>query len=452
MNWPAYPEYKVSGIEWLGDIPSHWFPKRLKNVIQSIDSGTSVNAADWPAGPEEIGVLKTSCVSSGWFNADANKTVVEGDISRVTCPVQGDTVIVNRANTPLLVGSAGSVSHDLKNLYLSDKLWQLRFDDALATFVYYWTHTPVYRSQIAAKCVGASSSMQNLSMVDFGNVALALPRADEQSSIVNFLSERTAKIDALISKQEQLIATLREDRAATVTHAITEGLDPDVEFVEPDGAILPPSPSHWTQRVQLKRVATVQTGLTLGKTVEIGEAVSLPYLRVANVQTAGVNLDQVKTVELHRAEVSNYLLRAGDVLMTEGGDIDKLGRGCLWRGEISPCVHQNHVFAVRCGDGINSGFLVYLLDTSVARNYFFMTAKQTTNLASTNSTTLGRFTFALPPRPEQDVIVEFLDERCVKIDTLIAKANEVIVTMREYRSALITDAVTGKIDVRDAVA
>ena len=108
-------------------------------------------------------------------------------------------MIVNRANTPLLVGSAGYVSHELKNIYLSDKLWQVRFDDALATFVYYWTQAPVYRSQIAAKCVGASSSMQNLSMVDFGNVALALPPDDEQLSIVNFLSERTAKIDALIA-------------------------------------------------------------------------------------------------------------------------------------------------------------------------------------------------------------------------------------------------------------
>jgi type I restriction enzyme, S subunit len=113
-------------------------------------------------------------------------------------------------------------------------------------------------------------------------------------------------------------------------------------------------------------------------------------------------------------------------------------------------VHQNHVFAVRCADDLNSSFLVYLLDTSVARNYFFMTAKKTTNLASTNSTTLGRFSFALPPRVEQDQIVEFLDQRCGKIDALVAKANEVIATLLEYRSALITDAITGKIDVREA--
>jgi type I restriction enzyme S subunit len=108
------------------------------------------------------------------------------------------------------------------------------------------------------------------------------------------------------------------------------------------------------------------------------------------------------------------------------------------------------VFAVRCDDDLDSDFLVYLLDTSVARNYFFITAKKTTNLASTNSTTLGRFSFSLPPRSEQKQIVKFLDEGCAKIDVLVAKADEMIETLREYRSALITDAVTGKIDVRDA--
>jgi type I restriction enzyme S subunit len=91
-----------SGVAWLGDMPSHWVPARLKNVILSIDSGTSVNGSDSPAGPDEIGVLKTSCVSAGWFNAEANKTVLEEDLSRVTCPVQEERLIVNRANTPLL--------------------------------------------------------------------------------------------------------------------------------------------------------------------------------------------------------------------------------------------------------------------------------------------------------------------------------------------------------------
>jgi type I restriction enzyme, S subunit len=219
-------ETRESGVEWLGWIPNRWTALRVKNVIQSTESGTSVNAADWPAGAEEVGVLKTSCVSAGWFNPAANKTVVErGEIDRVTCSVRADSLIVNRANTPLLVGSAGYAASDYKNLFLSDKLWQVRFDGALAQFVHYWTQTETYRSQIVAMCVGASSSMQNLSMADFRNIALALPPVDEQGGIVSFLSDRTAKIDGLINKSNQVIEALREYRSAIITDAVTGKID-----------------------------------------------------------------------------------------------------------------------------------------------------------------------------------------------------------------------------------
>ncbi|MCV7401288.1 restriction endonuclease subunit S [Mycobacterium fragae] len=215
-----------SGVEWLGEIPCQWTALRIKNVIRSVEAGTSVNAAPWPAEPEAIGVLKTSCVSAGWFNCAENKAVVDDDeIGRVTCPVRADSLIVNRANTPLLVGSVGYVTSDLKNIYLSDKLWQVRFGGALARFIYYWAQTERYRSQIAALCVGASSSMQNLAMADFRNIALALPPLDEQAEIVRFLADRTNKIDKLIAKSNKVIEALKEYRSALITDAITGKID-----------------------------------------------------------------------------------------------------------------------------------------------------------------------------------------------------------------------------------
>ena len=143
----------------------------------------------------------------------------------MTCPVRADSLIVNRANTPLLVGSAAYAASDYKNLFLSDKLWQVRFDSALAQFIYYWTQTEIYRSQIVAMCVGASSSMQNLSMVDFRSIALALPPVDEQGAIVSFLVVRTAKIERLINKSNQVIEALREYRSAIITDAVTGKID-----------------------------------------------------------------------------------------------------------------------------------------------------------------------------------------------------------------------------------
>lgn len=222
------PDIQVaqSGVEWLGEMPRHWVASRLKNVIKSTESGTSVNAGDWPAGVDDIGVLKTSCVSAGWFNSAASKTVVDPtEIDRVTCPVRADSLIVNRANTPLLVGSAGYTATDHNNLFLSDKLWQVRFAGASARFIYYWTQTEAYRSQIVARCVGASASMQNFAMTDFRNIALALPPVDEQLAIVGFLVDRTSQIDDLIRKSNAVIEVLREYRSALITDAVTGKID-----------------------------------------------------------------------------------------------------------------------------------------------------------------------------------------------------------------------------------
>ena len=134
--------------------------------------------------------------------------------------------------------------------------------------------------------------------------------------------------------------------------------------------------------------------------------------------------------------------------MTEGGDIDKLGRGSMWLGEIAPCIHQNHIFAVRCKPGLLNSWLVYALDAPVARQYFRATAKKTTNLASTNSTTVGELPLALPPLEVQHDVVRFLNENSRNINDLVRKSEAVITLFKERRAALISAAVTGKIDVR----
>jgi type I restriction enzyme, S subunit len=429
-------------------LPPGWTMRRLKTLLlEPLSYGANEAAdSDDPDNPRFVRI--TDIGDNGGLKPDTFRSLPM-PIAKPYLLRKGDLLFARSGAT---VGKNVLYSRSWGPCCFAGYLIRARTDvkKALPQYVRYFCESSLYWQHIVSTQIQAT--IQNVSAERYGNLPIPVPDLSRQGAIVRFLNCETSKIDDLIAKQEQLIATLREDRTATITHAVTRGLDPDVAFVRPEGDVLPACPQHWTHRISLKRVATVQTGLTLGRDVDPAEAVSVPYLRVANVQTAAVNLDEVKTVEIFRTELRKYLLRPGDVLMTEGGDIDKLGRGCLWNGEISPCIHQNHVFALRCSDNLASAFLVYLLDTSVARNYFFMTAKKTTNLASTNSTTLGRFSFSLPPRLEQNQIVEFLDERCGKIDALIAKADEVIGTLREYRSALITDAVTGKIDVREAVA
>lgn len=168
----------------------------------------------------------------------------------------------------------------------------------------------------------------------------------------------------------------------------------------------------------LDKVAAVQTGIAKGKTVN-GSGVTLPYLRVANVQDGHVDLSVVKEITVEQSEVPRYSLRDGDVLFTEGGDFDKLGRGTVWHSEISPCLHQNHVFAVRPAAAVLlPEFLAFQAASTYGRRYFQGSSKQSTNLASINSTQLKNFPVLVAPLKEQRKIVAVLRTWDEAIDNL----------------------------------
>lgn len=168
-----------------------------------------------------------------------------------------------------------------------------------------------------------------------------------------------------------------------------------------------PLPHGWT-KAALEDVAEVQTGIAKGKLVS-GQSVSVPYLRVANVQDGYVDLSIIKEIVVKLAEVERYRLRKGDVLFTEGGDFDKLGRGTVWQGEIDPCLHQNHVFAVRPSSArLLPAILALQAASDYGRRYFQLSSKQSTNLASINSTQLKQFPVIVPPLPDQRKIAAIL--------------------------------------------
>lgn len=166
-------------------------------------------------------------------------------------------------------------------------------------------------------------------------------------------------------------------------------------------------PKDW-RRIRLESIAEVRTGLAKGKT-SLKNPVELPYLRVANVQDGHLNLEEIKAIWVERDQIDRYRLRRGDVLMTEGGDFDKLGRGDVWREQIPLCLHQNHVFVVRPNqERLAPDFLAALAASEYGRNYFLSCAKRSTNLASINATQLNAFPVLLPSLEEQHGIASVL--------------------------------------------
>lgn len=192
--------------------------------------------------------------------------------------------------------------------------------------------------------------------------------------------------------------------------------------------------------VPLHEVAEVRTGVAKGKK-GLKERVELPYLRVANVQDGHIDLSEVKTIEVEASQVERYALRSGDVLMTEGGDFDKLGRGDVWNGEISPCLHQNHVFAVRPNqEKLDSHYLSALAASDYGRQYFLSCAKRTTNLASINSSQLKAFPVLLPSLKTQREISEVVEATNAKVAVLERKE----AALRNLKRGLMQKLLTGE--------
>ena len=199
-------------------------------------------------------------------------------------------------------------------------------------------------------------------------------------------------------------------------------------------------PGHWDV-TRLKFVATVQTGVAKGKDNSGKSTIEVPYLRVANVQDGYLDLGEISNIELPTDDLARYSLRPGDVLMNEGGDCDKLGRGHIWQGEITPCIHQNHVFAIR-PTAIAPEWLNVITGSEYARFYFMSRSKQSTNLASISSTNVMDLPVVIPPAEERAVISIFLDHEISNIDGLMAEQRTLIELLKEKRQAVISHAVT----------
>jgi type I restriction enzyme S subunit len=319
-------------------------------------------------------------------------------------------------------------------------------------YFHYLLRTPAFAKEAERWSYGITSDMWSLRPEHFKMIYGCLPSFPEQSAIVRFLDYVNRRIQSYIRAKQNLIKLLEEQKQAIIHHSVTRGLDPNVRLRTSGVEWLGDVPEHW-KIARLKDVAVVQTGLTLGKNYRGLETESHPYLRVANVQHGHLDLKHVKNIDVPISEATGATLKAGDVLMTEGGDIDKLGRGCVWRDEIPGCLHQNHVFAVRCRqDILVPEFLVGLMTSQHGRVYFQLTAKQTTNLASTNSSTLRAFPVVLPPFFEQVAILNIVARQTSGLDTSISQTEQEISLFREYRTRLVADVVTGKLDVREVAA
>lgn len=436
------PVFQKNQVSWIGPLPDNWAVKRVKHVTRSIEQGWSPQCESNPVSSErEWGVLKVGCVNGNHFHPEENKALPRDLLPVPELGIVAGDVLISRANTRELVGSAVCVSADYPNLMLCDKLYRLRLNKAvcLPQWLAVWLRSDPARGQIEIAASGASQSMVNIGQSTILDLPIPLPLCGEQALILSFLDRETGKIDALVGEQERLIALLKEKRQAVISQAVTKGLDHAMPMKESGVEWLGKVPAHWSvQRI----------GSCFDEICDDGES-SLPVLSVSIH-------NGVSDRELADEEMDRKVVRSEDRSKYKRVAIGDLVYNMMraWQGGfgsvlVAGVVSPAYVVA-RPRISLQTKFVELILRTSGAIEQMRRYSKGVTDFRlRLYWEDFKQIVISLPPSQEQAEILRYIAEQQDKSDALVREAERAIALLRERRAALITAAVTGRIDVRE---
>ncbi len=445
VTFPKYESYKDSGVEWLGEIPSHWEVRKLKHIAK-----VRLSNVDKHSKPRETPVRLcnyTDVYYRDFIADDIDFMVATATANQISDfrLEQGDVLITKDSESPNDIAVPAYVAQSFNDVICGYHLAHIKPIYIEGSYLFRAFQTENISSQFKISANGITR--YGISKNVISDALFLIPPIEEQNRIVKFLDRKTAEIDQAIAQKQRLIELLQEQKAILINQAVTKGLDPNVPMCDRGIEWLGEIPTHWDIK-RLKHFSSVQSGITLGKTYTSKRLINYPYIRVANVQYGYFNLDDIAELSLPEREAARYFIKSGDILLTEGGDIDKLGRGTVWESQIEKCLHQNHVFAIRLNKKVASEYFVALvMACDYARKYFIDTAVKTTNLASTNRTKLGNLPIVLPSVDEQLQLIEYSKKIDIEYNKVISIVSSELDRINEFRQSVIASAVTGKIKV-----
>ncbi len=437
-KYKAYPEYKESGVEWIDSIPSYW---EVKPTFALCDASTQKNIDG-----AESNVLSLSYGNIIPRDVETNFGLLPESFNTYQVISCGDVILrltdLQNDKNSLRVGLAKQ-----KGIITSAYLKLKANSDINPNFLYRLLHS--YDTTKVFYGMGGGLR-QSMKFEDFRRLPLLLPPYEEQIKISAFLDHETAKIDNLIEKQQQLINLLKEKRQAVISHAVTKGLNPDVPMKDSGVELLGQVPAHWDS-VRVKQVSSFITSGPRGWSDYITDDGDEIFLQSGDLNNElGLHLDKAKRVSPPKnAEGIRTRLMNGDVVICITGA--NTGRVAIVSKLSQKTYINQHLSLIRPEiPKINASFLGYCLASSNGHSYFEVAQyglKEGLNLSN-----IAEAPLALPPLHEQDAIVKYL--KCVQnnYDYLSCLSANQVGLLQERRTALISAAVTGKIDVRDWVA
>jgi type I restriction enzyme, S subunit len=437
VSLSPHQSYKVSGVEWLGKIPGHWRVIRLGSLFREV--------AD--AGEEGLPILSVSIhhgVSDREFEEEElDRKVTRSDDVTKYKKVRSKDLVYNMMRA--WQGGFGTVA--VEGLVSPAYVVARPCANFSTKFVEHLLRTPNAVEEMRRRSHGVTDFRLRLYWEEFKSIRIAMPDREEQNAVNAFLDRETRKIDALVAEQEKLIGLLNEKRQAVISHAVTKGLDPSVPMKDSGIEWLGEVPAHW-DRAQLGRLCRQVSDGPHFSPNYVDEGVL--FLSARNIKVDGWSLEDAKYVseDDYQEFCKRVVPEKGDILYTKGGTtgiarvVDLEERFQVWV----------HVAVLKIFTGqVLPDFLSYALNSAGCYEQSQLHTRGATN-QDLGLTRMTKIWLALPPLIEQRAIVQALNRETVGLDALINEARRAIDLLKEHRSALISAAVTGKIDVRGLAA
>jgi type I restriction enzyme S subunit len=438
-RWQPYPSYKDSGVAWLGAIPNHWVTSRIKFTTyvkarvgwhgltseEHIDEGPYlVTGTDFIEGK----VNWETCyhVSKERYDQDPFIQLQNGDLLITKDGTIGKVALVEGLKGDATLNSGVFVTRPIRSVYITP-------------FMFWVLNSEVFDAFIFDTSMG--STIQHLYQRTFNEFVFPIPSLEEQLTIAAFLDRETAKIDALIAKQQRLIELLQEQRAVLISHAVTKGLDPSVPMRESGIEWLGKIPAHW----KIAKVGKICQSIVPGRDKPQLFDGDIPWITLPDIQSqlyVSASRSSLGVSEAEIADVHTRIVPKDSVIMSCVGEF-----GITAIADRDVIINQQlHAFVP--SSDLDPYFLAHVLR---AEKSYMTSLASTTTVPYLNKDKCNSLPIPFPPISEQKKISCFIRKATGKIDSLIPKIDAAILRFQEYRTALISAAVTGKIDVRGEV-
>ncbi|NES18355.1 MAG: hypothetical protein F6K41_05350 [Symploca sp. SIO3E6] len=444
MKFERYQAYKESEVEWLCEVPKHWLPVRIKDVIRKIDQGWSPNAENRTVEKREWGVLKLSAINNGKYYEINHKALPDTTGIKNQYIVRTGDLLITRSNTPELVGDCGLVLVEpIFNLMYSDLIYCLKIksNKILDRYLNYFLCTTSFRWLKTVSARGLNTSMVKISQGIICRWNIFSPPLPEQKAIAQYLDTKTAQIDHKIDLLTQKAQRYEELKRSLINETVTRGLDKSVPMKDSGVEWLGQIPEHW----EIKRLKDLST-LIIDGTHFTPDYTShgIRFLSVNDITRKPFDLNQSKFIspDAHKGLIKRCRPKKGDILLSKNGTI---GVPLLIDFDEEVSIYVS-LCLIKITPQVNARYSYYSFLASFMFEQYNLHSK-TNSVTNLHLDKLRNFFQLCPPLSEQKAIATYLDTKTAQIDQIIQTINSKIEKLKELRKTLINDVVTGKIKV-----